>query len=119
MAKLNKWIRAKKAKASCTKNLGQLETFLIADTSKTVTELRQVFVEAPILNYVDPKCYICIETDISSYIISRIFSQLILDDLSQCHYGELLAIVKPFKTWRHYLKGCKYEVFVLTDHHNL
>ena len=32
---------------------------------------------------------------------------------------ELLAIIKVFKTWRHYLKGCKHEVFVLTDHNNL
>ncbi len=35
------------------------------------------------------------------------------------HDGELLAIVEAFKTWRHYLKGCKHEVLVLTDHNNL
>ena len=35
------------------------------------------------------------------------------------HDGELLAIVEAFKTWRHYLEGCKYEVFVLTNHNNL
>ncbi len=35
------------------------------------------------------------------------------------HNQELLAIVKAFKTWRHYLEGCKYEVLVLTDHNNL
>ena len=33
--------------------------------------------------------------------------------------GKLLAIVEAFKTWRHYLKGCKHEVLVLTDHNNL
>ncbi len=32
---------------------------------------------------------------------------------------ELLTIVETFKTWRHYLEGCQYEVFVLTDHNNL
>ena len=32
---------------------------------------------------------------------------------------ELLAIVKVFKTWHYDLKGCKHEVFVLTDHNNL
>ena len=35
------------------------------------------------------------------------------------HDGELLAIVKAFKTWRHYLKGCKHKVLMLTNHNNL
>ena len=35
------------------------------------------------------------------------------------HDGELLAIVEAFKTWRHYLKDCKHEVLVLTQHNNL
>ena len=35
------------------------------------------------------------------------------------HNGEFLAIVEPFKTWRHYLEGYKYEVLVLTDYNNL
>lgn len=29
---------------------------------------------------------------------------------------EVQAIVDAFKSWRHYLKGCKYEVLVLTNH---
>ncbi len=37
----------------------------------------------------------------------------------ETHNQELLAIVEAFKTWRHYLKGCKYEVLVFTDHNNL
>ncbi len=37
----------------------------------------------------------------------------------ETHNQEFLAIVEAFKTWRHYLKGCKYEVFFLTDHNNL
>ena len=37
----------------------------------------------------------------------------------ETHDGELLAIVETFKTWRHYLEGCKHEVLVLTDHNNL
>ena len=60
----------------------------------------------------------------SGYTIGRIFSQVILDDSSQWHSvnffsqkiilakirykiynGELLAIIKTFKTWRYYLKG--------------
>ena len=35
------------------------------------------------------------------------------------HDGKLQAIVEAFKTWRHYLEGCKHEVFVLNDHNNL
>ncbi len=35
------------------------------------------------------------------------------------HDGKLLAIIEAFKTWRHYLEGCKYEVLVLTDYNNL
>ena len=37
----------------------------------------------------------------------------------ETHDAELLAIVEAFKTWRHYLEGCKHEVLVLTDHNNL
>ncbi len=35
------------------------------------------------------------------------------------HNQELLTIIEAFKTWRHYLESCKYEVLVLTDHNNL
>ena len=77
-----------------------------------------------------------IETDASGYAIGAVLSQL--TDLGRWHpvayysrkmipaetryktyNAELLAIVKPFKTRQHYLKGCKHEVLVLTDHNNL
>ncbi len=32
---------------------------------------------------------------------------------------ELLAIIDTFKTWRHFLEGCKHKVVVLIDHNNL
>ncbi len=32
---------------------------------------------------------------------------------------ELLAIIKVFKTWRHYLMSYKNKVFVFIDHNNL
>ena len=35
------------------------------------------------------------------------------------HNAKLLAIVEAFKTWRHYLEGCKYEILILTNHNNL
>ncbi len=31
---------------------------------------------------------------------------------------ELMANVEVFKTWRHYLEGCKHEVLVLIDRNN-
>ena len=37
----------------------------------------------------------------------------------ETHDAELLAIVKGFKTWRHYLKGATHIILVLTDHNNL
>ena len=37
----------------------------------------------------------------------------------ETHDGELLAIVEAFKTWHHYLEGCKHEVLVLTNYNNL
>ena len=37
----------------------------------------------------------------------------------ETHDGKLLAIVGAFKTWRHYLEGCKHEFLVLTDYNNL
>ncbi len=33
--------------------------------------------------------------------------------------SKLLAIIEAFKTYRHYLIGCKHEVFMLTNHNNL
>ena len=35
------------------------------------------------------------------------------------HDSELLAIVKTFKTWKHYLEGFQHEVLVLIKHNNL
>ena len=75
-----------------------------------------MFVEAPILNYFNPKRHIQIEMDALDYAIGGIFSQLTLDDLGQwhpvvffsrkmipaktryeTHNRELLVIVEVFK----------------------
>ena len=37
----------------------------------------------------------------------------------ETHDGELLAIVEAFKTWRHYLEGCKHKMLVFTNYKNL
>ena len=122
--------------------------FLTPKARLAFIQLRQAFVEAPILYHFNPESHIRIETNASGYTISGVLSQLssgtkpdgvvTKDDLGQwylvaffsrkmiptetwykTHDGKLLAIVKAFKTWRHYLEGCKYVVFVFTDHNNL
>ncbi len=35
------------------------------------------------------------------------------------HNNKLLTIVETFKTWKHDLESCKYEVLVHIDHNNL
>lgn len=37
----------------------------------------------------------------------------------EIYIDELLATIDVSKTWQHYLKSCKYEVFILTDNNNL
>ena len=122
--------------------------FLTPEARSAFNRLWLAFTEAPILQHFDPECHIWIETDASGYAIGGVLSQLasgtsldavvIKTDLGQWHLvaffsrkiipaetqyethnGELLAIVEAFKTWRHYVEGCKHEVLVLTDHNNL
>ena len=122
--------------------------FLTPKARLAFTQLRQVFVKVPILHHFNPKSHIWIETDVSGYTIGGVLNQLSSEtrpdevvttaNLGQwylvafffrkmipaevrykTHNRELLAIVEVFKTWRHYLKGCKHEVLVLTDYNNL
>lgn len=37
----------------------------------------------------------------------------------EIYNNKLFAIIKMFKTWRHYLENYKHEVYVLTDYNNL
>ena len=123
-------------------------SFLTPEARSAFNRLRLAFTKAPILRHFDPECHIWIETDESGYAIGDMLSQLTSGtslnkvvtkaDLDQwypvaffsrkiipaktryeTHDGELLAIVEVFKIWQHYLKGCKHEVFVFTDHNNL
>ena len=111
--------------------------FLSLEAKLAFTKLRQTFVKTPIFYHFDLKHHIWIETDISGYAIGKVFSQLILDNLGQwypvvffsckmipvetryeTHDGEFLAIIKAFKTWRHYLKSSYHKVLVFTNHNN-
>ena len=122
--------------------------FLTPEAKSAFNCLQLTFTEAPILRHFDPKCHIRIETDASGYAIGGVLSQLASGtspdgvvtktDLGQwhpiaffsrkmipaetwyeTHNGKLLAIVEAFKTWHHYLEGCKHEILVFTDHNNL
>ena len=122
--------------------------FLTPDARAAFNRLQLAFTEAPILWHFDLECHIWIETDALGYAIDEVLSQLTSKtnpdgvvtkaDLSQWHLiaffsgkiiptetwyktynGELLAIVEAFKTWHHYLEGCKHEVLVLINHNKL
>ena len=123
-------------------------SFLTPKTRAAFNRLWLAFTEAQIIWHFDPECHIQIETDVLGYAIGGVLSQqafgtnpnrvITKPDLSQwhsiaffsrrmipaetqykTHNGKLLAIVEAFKTWHHYLKGCKHEVFVFTDYNNL
>ena len=131
--------KARLLKSSRTQKLARSESgFLIANAKQAFSRLKQAFIEAPVLQHFDPEQHIQIEINASGYAIVGVLSQLASDDSGQwhpvayfswkmisaetwykTHDGELLAIVEAFKTWRYYLKGCKYEVLVLTNHNNL
>ena len=76
--------------------------------------------------------------DILGHTTFRVLNQLTLDDLDwwhsvvfffwkiisaetmyETHNNELLAIIKAFKTWKHYLKRSQHKVLILNKHNNL
>lgn len=101
---------------------------------EALEELKRRFTTAPLLAWPDFKKPFTIETDSSGFARSAILSQNQEDgklhpvaysskSLSSAEAGydihdrELLAIVKAFVEWRHYLLGS--ETTVITDHRNL
>ena len=125
-------------KRSLSKNLNKVTGYLTTEARLAFTKFRKAFTKAPILWHFDLEWHIRIQIDASSYAIGGVLSQLTLDSLGQWHLiafysqkmilaktqykthsGELLAIIKAFKTWRHYLEGCKHKILVLTNHNNL
>ena len=131
--------KEKSAKSDFTKPVRRAEepSFLTPDARRAFTQLRQAFTEALILRHFDPERHIRIKTDVSGYVIGSVLSQMTSETSQwylvayylqkmipaktryETHNAKLLAIVKAFKNWRHYLKGCQYKVLVLTDHNNL
>lgn len=105
--------------------------------------LKRTFTTAPILVHFDPEKPIRVETDASGFAIAGILSQpkewptadgatpewhpvafysrkMDKAELNyETHDQELLAIIKSFEQWRHYLEGSRHPVTVMTDHNNL
>ena len=121
-----------------SKNLNQTTGYPTLEVRLLFTQLRKAFTKALIFWHFDPECHVRIETNMSGYTIGRVLSQLTLDNLGQwhpiafysrkiipaktrykTHNGELFAIVEAFKTWRHYLEGCKHKVLFLINYHYL
>ena len=127
--------------------LRRSDSLLTLSAKENFNSLRLAFIKALILQHFDPKCHIWIKINVSGYIICGMLSQLAsrtslngvvtktslrqwypevfflrkmipAETQYETHDVELLAVVKAFKTWRHYLEGCKHEVFVLMDHNN-
>ena len=133
-------------KSGNSNNLEELK-FLTSKAKEAFNCLRQAFIKAPIFRHFDSKCHIRIETNVSGYVIEKVLSQLTPNQVTsdeiigsnvnwhpvtyfsrkmilaktqyKTHDSELLAIVKAFKTWWHYLESCKHEVLILTDYNNL
>lgn len=99
-------------------------------------QLRDQFLNPPLLRHFNPSNRTRIETDASDFGIAGILSQLqetgqwhpiafwsrkLLDPERnyETHDQELLAIVMAMKQWRHYCEGSFHAIEVLTDHNNL
>lgn len=106
------------------------------DCEQAFQALKQQFLEAPILVMPDPTKPFQIECDASKVATGAVLRQKGEDNLwHPCAYlskaftaternyqiydRELLAIIRAFEAWRHYLNGTEQPVEVLSDHKNL
>ena len=99
----------------------------------TFNSLQKVFTSAPILTYWISNAQLIMETDVSDYTLTVIFSivnkknEVHLVAFHFCtftvaeldyniHDKELLAIFEAFKIWQHYLKGLAYPINIVINH---
>ena len=68
---------------SPSKNSNGATGYLTPNARQAFTQLRQAFIEAPILRHFDPEYHIRIQTDTSGYVIGGVLSQL--TDSGQWH----------------------------------
>ena len=99
-------------------------------------ELKQMFLEAPVLEMYDPRQKTRVETDASDYALGAVLSQQCLDEKQRLvfyhsrkflgaelnydvHDKELLGVVDAFEQQEVYLLGLLDMIEVFTDHQNL
>ncbi|KAG9186916.1 hypothetical protein G6011_01003 [Alternaria panax] len=99
-------------------------------------QIKQIFLEAPVLEMYDPKRETRVETDASDYALGAVLSQQCADkkwrpvfyhsrkfsgaELNyDVHDKELLGVVDAFEQWEVYLLGLPHQIEVFTDHQNL
>jgi hypothetical protein len=96
-----------------------------------------LFANTPVMRHFDPEIPAQVETDSSDFALGGVLSQKFEDDgkihpvaffskkLSPAELNyeiydkEMLAIVRCFQEWRHWLQGTNHLVTVFTDHKNL
>ena len=106
------------------------------DAQQAFETIKERFCSAPLLVHFDPQRRCRVETDASIIAIGAILTQLHVVEgrlvwkpvaffskkliPAETRYTtgdqELLAIVKAFQEWRHYLEGASERTLVLTDH---
>jgi hypothetical protein len=118
----------------------QRQPFQLTERGKEAFhKIKTEFSKAPLLRHFDIEKPIRVETDASGFAIAGILSQQHVTEQeahwhpvafwsrklepAEQNYGvgeqEMLAIVKSFIHWRHYLEGARHQIVVLTDHANL
>src|SRR3981189_2537610 len=99
--------------------------------------LKGLVTSAPVLALPDSDLPYRLEADTSGVATGAVLSQQSREDskwhlvlflskalsLVECNYKihdvEILAIIRGFEEWRHYLEGARHPIEVLTDHKNL
>ena len=64
----------KTVKKSLSKDLNRVASYLSPNAKQAFIQLKQAFIQAPILRHFDLKCHIQIKTDVSGYAIGRVLS---------------------------------------------
>ncbi len=111
-------------------------SFFTQQAKEFFQKLKKAFCKEPVLQNLDVLTRIRLERDASGKAIGGVSYQQYADmnwhsvayyslkmQPAERHYethdAEPLAIVETFETWRHYLEGAAYTIFVLTNYKNL